>query len=713
MEDWSSTRWIEPATLAANARSPLTNRPWRACLGRSTTALTAVVVLTLPASAQVVPAGVDHRHAPHPDAPGMTAPPELLRDADLPRSRSALDGATDRVARPAAPRDGHPGAPADREVAQFEDSVVVMRIAESLRTAELDFDALTARFHEYYPDRFDWIVYVSNLPTRDDNEHYAYYGKHFRVKNAVTGLGLSVYGSGKLRANIHLPYRTALLRGPALHEFMHSWANYAVPTARTSHWGFSSANGQLGGFDIDDLVSLGNGRYSAGRFGTIANGGNSVPYSPVELYLAGLIPPGEVPALWVAEDGEWTDERDESGDFRYIFTASDVEVWTARRIVREHGSRVPNWLNSQKSFRAAVVLLVDDEFPATSAILRYLADAVRMFSHPGPDDSRLFNFWEATGGRATLRMDGLRGSAGPIDLNRAPEPVGALPPLTLGVGDAAAVVDAAAAFRDPDGDALTYRAASSAPGVAAATMSGTAVRVRPAAPGTATVTVSATDGGGLSATQAFGVTVNPSNQAPVPVGALPPLTLGMGDAAAPVEVARAFRDPDGDALTYGASSSAPSVAGVSVSGSVVTVTPASEGTSLVTVTATDGGGSNRTATQSFAVTVGVAGPFTDHPLVAGTTPVRAVHFTELRERTDALRVARGLAPFAWTDRVLTAGVTPMRLAHLLELRRALEAAYGAAGRPAPRWTDPAPAVGATPIRAAHVMELRAAVAALE
>ncbi len=702
---------IVTASLAANVGSKSTNRSWRGCLGRSTAALTVVVVLALPASAQVTSADEEHRHASHPDPLGMTAPPEFLRDADLPRSRPALDGATDREARSSAARvDVDPHAPADRDVAQFEDTVVVMRIAEPLRTAELDFEALAARFHEYYPDRFDWIVYVSNLPTRDDNEHYTYYGKYYRVTNAVTGTGLAVSGSGRLKGNIHLPYRTALLRGPALHEFMHSWASYAVPTARTSHWGFSSAHGQLGGFDIDDLVNLGNGRYSAGRFGTIANGGNSVPYSPVELYLAGLIPPGEVPPLWVAEDGEWTDELDESGNL--IFSASDVEVWTVRRIVREHGSRVPNWLNSQKSFRAAVVLLVDDEFPATPAILRYLADAVRMFSHPGPDDSRLFNFWEATGGRATLRMDGLRGSAGPIDLNRAPQPVGALPPLTLGAGEAA-VVDAAAAFRDPDGDALTYRAASSAPGVAAATVSGTAVRVRPAGPGTATVTVSATDGGGLSATQAFGVTVSPSNRSPVPVGALPPLTLGVGDAAVLVEVAGAFRDPDGDALTYGASSSAPSVAGVSVSGSVVTVTPASEGTVLVTVTATDAGGSNTTATQSFAATVVGAGPFTDHPLVAGVTPVRAVHFTELRERTDALRVAWGLGPFAWTDRVLTAGVTPMRLAHLLELRWALEAAYDAAGRAAPRWTDPAPAAGATPIRAAHVMELRAAVAALE
>ena len=413
----------------------------------------------------------------------------------------------------------------------------------------------------------------------------------------------------------------------------------------------------------------------------------------------------------MAEDGEWTDERDEAGN--RIFTASDFETWSVQRIVREHGARVPNWRDSQKSFRAAVVLLADDEFPATPAILRDLVDAVRVFSHPGPDSSRLFNFWEATGGRATLEMEDLRGSARPVDANRAPVPVGALPSLTLGAGDVTAVVDAAAAFRDPDGDALTYGATSSAPSVAAVTVSGAAVSVRPAAPGTATVTVTATDGGGLSANQAFEVTVNPSNRPPAPVGALPPLTLGVDSAAVPIEVAGAFRDPDGDALTYGATSSAPSVAGVSVSGSLVTVSPASEGTALVTVTATDAGGSNTTATQSFAVTVGAAGSFTDHPLVAGVTPIRAVHFTELRERIDALRAAWGLGPFAWTDPVLTAGVTPVRLVHALELRGAIEAAYRAAGRPPPRWTDAAPAAGATPIRTEHVMELRAAVAALE
>ncbi len=112
--------------------------------------------------------------------------------------------------------------------------------------------------------------------------------------------------------------------------------------------------------------------------------------------------------------------------------------------------------------------------------------------------------------------------------------------------------------------------------------------------------------------------------------------------------------------------------------------------------------------------VGVsAAPFADHPIVRGVTPIKAVHFTELRTRIDTLRVGAGLARFPWTDPVLVRGVTPIRAVYLQELRAALGEAYVAAGRAAPGWTDGEPTPGVTPIRAVYVMELRAAVLALE
>ena len=203
------------------------------------------------------------------------------------------------------------------------------------------------------------------------------------------------------------------------------------------------------------------------------------------------------------------------------------------------------------------------------------------------------------------------------------------------------------------------------------------------------------------------------NRAPQVVGKLEDRTLTTDGGPLVLDVARAFRDPDGDALTYGATSSWPGVAAVSAWNSTVTVTPVAVGTATVTVTATDPRGLN--AVQTFRVTVSrpSSRPFTDHPLVPGVTPVRAVHFTELRTRIDGLRSAAGLGQFTWTDPVLRPGVTRVRLEHVLELRSALAVAYSATGQSAPSWTDAGPVAGTTPIRAVHLMELRTAVLALE
>ena len=198
------------------------------------------------------------------------------------------------------------------------------------------------------------------------------------------------------------------------------------------------------------------------------------------------------------------------------------------------------------------------------------------------------------------------------------------------------------------------------------------------------------------------------NRPPVAVETLPDRRLAPG-ATLEVDVSPAIDDPDGDLLTYRVSSSSPSVASVRALGRRVTVTAVGEGTAVIRVTATDPEGLS--AVQSFGARVTVS--FTDDPLRPGVTPIRAVHFTELRTRIDILRTEAGLGRFPWTDPVLRPGVTAVKLAHLLELREALAAAYAAAGRPTPRWTAAAPAGGTTPIRAAHVTELRAAVVALE
>ena len=232
-------------------------------------------------------------------------------------------------------------------------------------------------------------------------------------------------------------------------------------------------------------------------------------------------------------------------------------------------------------------------------------------------------------------------------------------------------------------------------------MAASVLTVAPVSAGEVAITVTATDaeGSNRSAIQMFAVTVV------------------CGFAVAP-----AHRDVLWTAATEQVAVTAvPGCAWTAASESdFVTLTAGSAGTGsgVVTYTVAANAGGPRTGVLTVAaqrVTVFQASPtvFADHPIEAGVTPVRAIHFLELRARIDALRAREGLAGFGWADPTLTAGATPVRLVHLAELRAALAEAYAAAKRAAPAYTDAMLTAARTVIRVEHLMELRAAVAALE
>jgi hypothetical protein len=105
-------------------------------------------------------------------------------------------------------------------------------------------------------------------------------------------------------------------------------------------------------------------------------------------------------------------------------------------------------------------------------------------------------------------------------------------------------------------------------------------------------------------------------------------------------------------------------------------------------------------------------PFTDELMSAGVL-VKAVHFIELRDRINAVRVGCGAPPFSWADPVLVPGSARPHASHLAELRSALEGGYAACGLGSPTYTDPVLTPGVTVIRAVHIVELRLAVVALD
>ena len=185
----------------------------------------------------------------------------------------------------------------------------------------------------------------------------------------------------------------------------------------------------------------------------------------------------------------------------------------------------------------------------------------------------------------------------PPQPNRAPVAQSPIAAQTVPVGETV-VLSVASAFSDPDGDGLTYAVTSSAPSVASVTVSGVNVTVTGVSAGTANVTLTASDPSGLSAQQAFQVTV--PNRPPEVTDSIPDQTPQAGDTVS-VNLAQHFSDPDGDDVAYEASSSDVAVASASVSGSVLTIAAVGSGTASVTVTASDPSGLS--AQQTLQVTV--------------------------------------------------------------------------------------------------------------
>ena len=246
--------------------------------------------------------------------------------------------------------------------------------------------------------------------------------------------------------------------------------------------------------------------------------------------------------------------------------------------------------------------------------------------------------------------------------NRGPEATGTIPAQTVFTGETASV-DVSAHFRDPDGDPLAYLAASSASSVVSVSLSGGTLTLVGRAAGTATVTVTARDPDGLMAAQSLSVTVVTRNRGPEAVGSISNQTVETGQTAT-LDVASYFRDPDDDALTYSAATSAPGVATVSVSGSVLTIVGAAVGTATVTVTARDPHG--LTAGSLFDVTVVTSGSGFHIELVFATavTPTQRAAFESAAERWMTILAPTELRDMV-VNRTLTCGDDP-RFARYVE-----------------------------------------------
>jgi hypothetical protein len=276
---------------------------------------------------------------------------------------------------------------------------------------------ITTRIFEQLDDDFDFIILASNQSSVPGG---SYFGRFYNAQNDIAGIGMNTFdnttqfgSAGKLQGAMHLTSTGGLSGGPSLHELAHNWGNSmdSVPTAVGGHWGRSNIGGQLGGWQPNSLEDLGGGQYRArnpntgdfGSWGGNANGGNGLPYSNFELYTMGLITAGEVGQdIKIAHGFAWMDSNVGT------FSATSITTNTMADVVTIDGARLPDTTTSQKNFRILYVIVTPT--PLTTGEWSAFDEDVYNFDLDAADSNSSYNFWEATGGRATLTMDGILNS---------------------------------------------------------------------------------------------------------------------------------------------------------------------------------------------------------------------------------------------------------------------------------------------------------------
>lgn len=143
-------------------------------------------------------------------------------------------------------------------------------------------------------------------------------------------------------------------------------------------------------------------------------------------------------------------------------------------------------------------------------------------------------------------------------------------------------------FTDPEGEKLTLSAKAADKQIATVIVLGGAIRIQALYPGNTTVTVTAEDPGGQTASIDIDVLV--PNRPPTTRGRLSSIRM-LVEGINKRLIDEYFSDPDGQQLTFTASSANESVATAEIVDSIrLLVLGVTEGTTTVTVTATDPGG---------------------------------------------------------------------------------------------------------------------------
>ena len=217
-------------------------------------------------------------------------------------------------------------------------------------------------------------------------DHTAEYGSQGRLRSFLTMKNLKVWEDDPLE-NTFGPATSTL--SVLAHEFGHTWLAFIDPpvllTQDQAHWNFflHTSGSLLGGNDIQD-----NGD---GTFTTLAP---KDIYSPLDLYLMGLLKPEDVPPTFLVTDPHdldipppYNQQIISADQLQSVYSLGDVNFRGDRQeirvedIIAVNGARIPNAESSQKDFRTAFILLaMGEEGPTPDEIDK--VETVRLYWAP-------------------------------------------------------------------------------------------------------------------------------------------------------------------------------------------------------------------------------------------------------------------------------------------------------------------------------------------
>ncbi len=224
------------------------------------------------------------------------------------------------------------------------------------------------------------------------------------------------------------------------------------------------------------------------------------------------------------------------------------------------------------------------------------------------------------------------------------------------------------------------------------TLSGTPTQAGASFP----ITITATDANGCTGSRAYTLTIA------LPAGSAP--TLLVATATSTQSVSLIWTPVDQTNHYEIARGSGPLGALIGTSATNTYTDTASLSPSTTYIYHVRAISNSQVASAYSALDIATTIVFTDDPLVANTTTVKATHILELRTAVNAVRTAAGVGTVTFTDASLS-GI-PIKTTHIQELRNALAFGRSVLGLPTLTYANTLTSGGTTPVHAVDITEIR-------